>query len=80
MRLNPPKTIIDPKEPLKDALFGREEFAKSLSNVLQNISENLVIFVNAPWGAGKTTFSEMWRADLRLQNIEVIYFDSYAAD
>jgi hypothetical protein len=80
MRLNPPKSIIDPNEPFKDALFGREEFAKSLSSLMQSVSENLVIFVNAPWGAGKTTFSAMWQAYLRLKGLDVIYFDSYAAD
>jgi hypothetical protein len=80
MKINPPKVIIDEKEPFKDALFGREEFAKSLTNLLRNVSDNLVVFVNAPWGAGKTTFSEMWRADLRQQKLEVIYFNSYAAD
>jgi predicted KAP-like P-loop ATPase len=80
MKINPPKLIIDEKNPFEHALFGREEFAKSLTNLLRNVSGNLVVFVNAPWGAGKTTFSEMWRAHLRQQKLEVIYFDSYAAD
>jgi predicted KAP-like P-loop ATPase len=78
--INPPKAIVDEKNPFEHALFGREQFAKSLTNLLRNVSENLVVFVNAPWGAGKTTFSEMWRADLRLQKLDVIYFDSSAAD
>jgi hypothetical protein len=80
MRINPPKAIIDENDPFKDALYGRAEFAESLTSLLRNVSENLVIFVNAPWGAGKTTFSEMWRAHLRKQNLEIIYFDSYGAD
>ena len=80
MKINPPKAIIDEKEPFKNALFGREEFAKSLTSLLRNAEENLVIFVNAPWGAGKTTFSEMWRAYLQQQKLDVIYFDAYAAD
>src|SRR5207302_4236140 len=80
MKMNPPKVIIDEKEPFKDALFGREEFAKSLTSLLRNVSENLVIFVNAPWGEGKTTFSQMWRAYLQQQKLEVIYFDAFAAD
>lgn len=80
MRINPPKAIVDEKEPFKHALFGRESFAKSLAILLQNVSENLVIFVNAPWGAGKTTFAEMWQAHLRQQGFETIYFDAYAAD
>jgi hypothetical protein len=80
MKINPPTITIDENAPFKEALFGREEFAKSLTNLIQNISESLVIFVNAPWGAGKTTFSEMWRAHLKQQKQEVIYFDAYAAD
>jgi hypothetical protein len=80
MKINPPKAIIDEKNPFEHALFGREAFAKPLTNLLRNVSENLVVFVNAPWGAGKTTFSEMWRADLRQQKLDVIYFDAYAAD
>jgi len=80
MKINPPKAIIDEQEPFKHTLFGRKEFADSLTGILRNVSENLVIFVNAPWGEGKTTFSQMWRADLRLQKLEVIYFDAYAAD
>jgi hypothetical protein len=59
MKINPPKAIIDEKEPFKHTLFGRKEFADSLTGILRNVSENLVIFVNAPWGEGKTTFSQM---------------------
>ena len=80
MKLNPPKVAVDEKEPFNGALFGRETFGKSLTNLLLNISDNLVVFVNAPWGAGKTTFAEMWRAYLKQQKHEVIYFDAYAAD
>lgn len=80
MKINPPKATIDERKPFEDALFGREAFAKSLTNLLRNSEESLVIFVNAPWGAGKTTFSEMWRNYLHQQELEVIYFDAYAAD
>jgi hypothetical protein len=77
MKINPPKITIDENAPFKEALFGREEFAKSLTNLIQNVSESLVVFVNAPWGAGKTTFSEMWQAYLKLQKHEVIYFNAF---
>jgi len=80
MKINPPKPAIDENQPFKDALFGREDFAKSLTNLLRNVSENLVVFVNAPWGEGKTTFSQMWRAHLKQQKLDLIYFDAYAAD
>lgn len=80
MKINPPKAVIDPGDPFKHALFGRKAFAESLTTLLQNVVENIVVFVNAPWGEGKTTFAQMWRADLRKLKREVIYFDAYAAD
>lgn len=80
MKIYPPKAIIDENDPFANALFGRKEFAESLTNLLRNVTENLVIFVNAPWGEGKTTFAEMWRAKLKKEQLEVIYFDAYAAD
>jgi len=80
MKLHPPKAIIDTNDPFKEALFGRKEFAESLTSLLRNAEDNLVIFVHAPWGEGKTTFAEMWRGHLTNQKLDVIYFDAYAVD
>ncbi len=80
MRIQPPRTAIDQNEPFKEALFGRKAFAASLTQLLRNVSESLVIFVHAPWGEGKTTFAQMWRAELTRQKLEVVYFDAYATD
>jgi len=80
MQLHPPKAIVDENDPFKHALFGRKEFAESLTSLLRNVSEGLVIFINAPWGEGKTTFAQMWRAHLRGEKLDTIYFDAYAAD
>jgi tRNA A37 threonylcarbamoyladenosine biosynthesis protein TsaE len=59
MKINPPKAIIGKEDPFEHTLFGRKEFAESLTSLLRNVEENMVIFVNAPWGEGKTTFAEM---------------------
>lgn len=80
MRIHPPKLSIDENDPFKNALFNRKAFAGSLTSLLRNVSDNLVILVHAPWGAGKTTFAHMWRADLRRQHLNVVYFDAYASD
>lgn len=81
MTIHPPKVVVTKEEPFKHALFGREEFGKSLLNILRSVSDGLVIFVNAPWGAGKSTFAKMWLTYLREnQKLEVIYYDAYAAD
>lgn len=81
MTIHPPKLVVDKTEPFKGALFDREEFGKSLVNIIRKISDNLVIFVDAPWGAGKTTFAKMWLTHLQeREKLEVIYYDAYAAD
>ncbi|HXI71552.1 MAG TPA: P-loop NTPase fold protein [Verrucomicrobiae bacterium] len=81
MKINPPKAIIGKEDPFEHTLFRRKEFAESLTNLLRNVEENLVIFVNAPWGEGKTTFAEMWKTQLeKRDHLNVIYFDAYAAD
>ena len=80
MRIQPPQIGIDDNAPYKDALFGRKAFGESLTALLRNIEDSLVVFVNAPWGEGKTTFAQMWRAHLRSEKLNAIYFDAYAAD
>lgn len=80
MKIHPPKVTIDEKDPFAHALFGRKQFAESLTALLRNASENPVIFVHAPWGEGKTTFAQMWRAHLRGLKLDTIYYDAYSAD
>ena len=80
MKIHPPTVTIDANDPFKEALFGRKAFAESLTELLRNVSESLVIVVHAPWGEGKTTFAQMWRAELARQKLDVIYFDAYSAD
>jgi hypothetical protein len=80
MKIHPPTVSVDENDPFKEALFGRKVFAESLTELLRNISESLVIVAHAPWGEGKTTFARMWRAELTRQKLSVIYFDAYAAD
>lgn len=80
MKLHPPSVVVDDQVPFKEALYGRKEFAESLTALLRNVEEGLVVFIHAPWGEGKTTFARMWRAHLRGQKLEAIYFDAYASD
>ena len=80
MKLHPPRVEVDDTEPFRNALFGREQFGRSLLQLLRRTEEGLVIFVNAPWGEGKTTFSRMFRALIRSEKLSSIYFDAYASD
>lgn len=80
MRIQPPRLVIDEHDPYRDALFGRKAFGESLTSLLRNVEDSLVVYVNAQWGEGKTTFTQMWRAHLRSEKLKAIYFDAYAAD
>lgn len=80
MKLRPPTPSIDKNKPFDGALFGREEFANSLTRLLQNTTDSPVVFVHAPWGGGKTFFARRWQASLEKAQIKTIYFDAYSAD
>ena len=52
----------------------RQAFAQRLEHFLliehAFVSESLVVSLNAPFGAGKTTFLQMWIADLKKRRLE----------
>ena len=81
-KIIPPELKINESDPFsKDLdLFERKSFGEDLINLLSRIDENIVIFINAPWGEGKTTFCKMWCAELFRRKKAAIYFDAYAND
>lgn len=84
MRLTVPPLEIEENEgfnPSKD-IFNRKEFGEKLSNLIENIDEEIVIALEAPWGEGKTTFIKMWRGYLKkeVSGIESIYFNAFEKD
>ena len=75
MKINPPKAIIDEKNPFGHALFGRKDFADSLNNLLLHVEESLVIFVNALlWVKERQHFPKCGVLQLKQRNLETIYF------
>lgn len=80
MKLHPPTPTISSENPFKEDLFGRETFATSLTNLITNAEEGLVINIDANWGEGKTTFARMWQAQLQHGGKNCIYYDAYAND
>lgn len=80
MKLTPPSLMIPTRAPYQDDLFGRKEFGDSLTALFTSIDEGIVLCVDAPWGDGKSTFAQMWAADLRLQGKHVISFDAFEHD
>jgi len=80
MKLITPEIVIDQNEPFKNDLLNRKPFAESLTRLITNVKDNLVISLDAQWGDGKTTFVKMWQSMLQKNEIENIYFDAFAND
>jgi len=63
--------------------LGRAADGKRLSELVEKISEPLVIAVDAPWGAGKSVFLKCWVGAHTLENggeAKTVYFDAFRHD
>ena len=63
--------------------LGRAESGKKLSELVEKISEPVVIAVDGPWGSGKSHFLKLWTGAHTLENdgsAKVIYFDAFKHD
>lgn len=82
MKLFVPQITITPNEgftPEKD-IFKRKPYGERLLNLISNSSDELVLALDAPWGAGKSTFIKMWQGLLHQNDIPNIYFDAFEND
>ncbi|MBD3677968.1 MAG: hypothetical protein HUJ27_06130 [Rhodobacteraceae bacterium] len=63
--------------------LGRAADGKKLSNLIERITEPMVIAVDAPWGAGKSVFLKCWVGAHTLENegkAKTVYFDAFRYD
>lgn len=72
-------------EPIKNNAFyncklGRDRFAKSLTKIIDVYPEGIVLALNNDWGAGKTTFVNMWKQMLDDEEYRTIYFNAWEND
>ncbi|MCU1751572.1 KAP family NTPase [Pseudomonas sp. 6D_7.1_Bac1] len=58
----------------------RKGSVENLTLLLNNISSPLVFSVNAPWGAGKTTYLRMLHSSLESEGRKTIYFSAWETD
>lgn len=58
----------------------RKGSVNNLTELLKNIDSPVVLSVNAPWGAGKTTYLRMLHASLELEERKAIYFSAWETD
>lgn len=55
----------------------REEEAKNLTNLFNIVGNQMVLSINSPWGTGKTTFLNMWKAYLENEGFSTVYFNCW---
>lgn len=78
--IQPKELEIPEKEPFKLDLLDREETVKILTQLMGSISGPCVLALDAPWGAGKTTFIRLWHQYLINNGFTVIRFNAWEND
>ena len=71
---------IPEDDPFKNDLLGRKKPAEVLTQMLRSIKGPCVLTVDAPWGAGKTTFLNMLAQQLRNDEFPVVTFNAWETD
>jgi len=83
MKLKPAPLVIPEDDPFKNDALGRKPMIESLTTLVSDVTPPFVICVDSPWGTGKTTFLELWRAHLRKlanRSLSILYFNAWETD
>ena len=79
-RIQPSEIAIPLDDPFKNDRLGRKEPAEILTRILKSVDGPCVLAVDAPWGAGKTTFLGMLARHLRNCEFPVVEFNAWETD
>ena len=71
---------VDPDEPWRDDVLGREEIADRLTSIIRGQEAPFVISVDGRWGTGKTFLLKRWRQALQNDGFQAIYFNAWEDD
>lgn len=83
IRLQPEDVIVPPEpnvDPFANDAIGRRTQAERLTRLVERIEGPCVIALDAPYGAGKTTFLRMWAQTLRNEGFRVAEFNAWTSD
>ena len=72
MRIQPRDIEVPQDHPFENDLLGRKKSIEVLTNIVRSIDGPCTLAVDAPWGAGKTTFIRIWAQVLRNQDFPVV--------
>jgi hypothetical protein len=81
-KLFPPTIKVELNDGFTDDIdvFGRKYIGLGIKNLLETVSDPLVLCVDGEWGTGKTIFLQMLAGELRNTGFPVIAFDAFEND
>ncbi len=71
---------VTESEPYNYDLLNRKKSGDTLLQLVQSFSGGFVMAINGKWGAGKTTFVEMWQQQMKNEGYETIYYNAWEND
>ena len=80
VRIKPKELEIPKANPFQHDLLNRKESIEVLTHIVKTIEGPCVISLDAPWGAGKTTYLNLWTQYLRNEGFNVINFNAWQTD
>lgn len=80
IRLQPEDVDAPSDNPFANDAIGRQAQAAGLTQLVERIEGPCVIALDAPYGAGKTTFLRMWAQKLRNEGFRVAEFNAWTSD
>lgn len=71
---------IPQENPFANCKLEREPYARVLTDIVNTYADGFVLAINNDWGAGKTTFVNMWQQQLNNEGFQTIYFNAWEND
>lgn len=72
--------VDDSEWPCVEDKLSRRKEIENLTPLLINAEAPLVLCLDAPWGAGKTTFLRLWKMYLQSIGIKSLYLNAWESD
>ena len=80
IRIQPTDIEVPADNPFQNDLLNRKDAADVLTRIIGNAAGPCVLAIDAEWGAGKTTFLNMWSRYLQNQGFPVVAFNAWETD
>ena len=78
--VQPREIDVPTDDPFRHDLLDRREAADTLTHIVANLDGPSTLALDAPWGAGKTTFLRIWTQHLRNRGFPVVQFNAWETD